>query len=121
MKKKINSKHIFDNLSDALKFVNYIESAGFKRDEYTDDGGLVFVNADGYTLYVAVQQKIRINYHTITLDDLSIIQDACFMFRKAIQKGEWADPKHLRENKLTQYIHAIGYIKEGSLIRIDND
>jgi hypothetical protein len=59
MKKKINSKHIFDNLNDAFKFTNTIESAGFKCDEYTDDGGVVFVNADGYTLYVAVQQKIR--------------------------------------------------------------
>ena len=59
MKKKINSKHIFDNLNDALKFTNTIEKAGFKRDECLDDGGVIFVNTDGHTMYVAVQSKIR--------------------------------------------------------------
>lgn len=57
----------------------------------------------------------------ITEWDLSIIQDACYMFRKAIQKGEWSDPNHLLENKLTQYITVIRYINKGSLIKIDND
>lgn len=59
MKREVNSKHIFDNLNDAFKFTNTIEKAGFKRDEYLDDGGVIFVNTDGYTLYVAVQSKIR--------------------------------------------------------------
>lgn len=57
----------------------------------------------------------------ITELDLSIIKDACFVFRKAIRKGEWPDPGHLLENKLNQYINAIRYIDKGSLIRIDND
>lgn len=59
MKKKINSRHIFDNLNDALKFVHAIETAGFSRDSDCDNGGVIFINADGYTLFVAVQQRIR--------------------------------------------------------------
>lgn len=59
MKRKVNSKHIFDNLNDAFKFTNTIEKTGFKRDEYTDDGGVIFINAAGYTMYVAVQSKMR--------------------------------------------------------------
>lgn len=59
MKRKINSKHIFADIRDARKFAEAIKEAGFRCAGYSEDGGLLYSNADGYTMYVAVQQKIR--------------------------------------------------------------
>lgn len=55
MKKQFNSRHQFDNMADALKFVEAIKGAGFRQSEYAKDGGLIYTNANGYKLIICVK------------------------------------------------------------------
>lgn len=59
MKRKINSTHIFDDIRDARKFVEAILGVGFAYVGCSEKGGVLYSNADGHTMLVAVQQRIR--------------------------------------------------------------
>lgn len=59
MKRKINSKHIFDDIRDARKFVEAILGVGFAYVGCSEKGGVLYSNADDHTMLVAVQQRIR--------------------------------------------------------------
>ncbi len=55
MKKQFNSRHQFDSLEDARKFVEAIKNAGFRQTEYVKDGGVIYANAGGYKLFICVK------------------------------------------------------------------
>lgn len=58
MKKKINSKHIFDNYYDCAKFLEHIQFKGFRFTGYCEDGAVLYSNAEGYTMYIIISDNI---------------------------------------------------------------
>lgn len=56
---KYNSKHLFNCIEDARRFVAAIQSAGFKYSECAKNGGVIYTNETGCRLFVAVQKTIR--------------------------------------------------------------
>ena len=53
--RKYNSKHIFADVEDARIFVESIRQYGFIYDKCEKNGGAIYINNEGYKLFVCVQ------------------------------------------------------------------
>lgn len=52
--KKYNSRHIFDSLKDACKFQKALKKSGFRYEYPETNGGCVYINDEGYRLFICV-------------------------------------------------------------------
>lgn len=59
MKKKVNSKHIFDNNDDARKFYRVMKAAGYGYETIVPDGGIILENFKGQRVFIATMDRIR--------------------------------------------------------------
>lgn len=59
MKRKINSKHIFDNNEDARKFYKTMKAAGYGFETIVPNGGVVLENFKGHRVFIATMDRIR--------------------------------------------------------------